>query len=545
MNKLSIKNKLTKVLENSLKELNIDFDFNIDVTIEKSQNKQGSDYFTNISQILSQKINLPPMEIANNIKEKIKDNDFIDEITISNLGLINFSLKKEFILSYINKIISEKSNYGRNNYGNGKKVNIEFLSVNPTEKILINHGIEITYGDNLARLLSFSGFDVTKECYVNDSLDETNDLGISIKEKYKEICNMNNQFLENDRDEKNVIEIAKEIYSEYGDSKLVDDIHFFRQKGIDIFLKKIKADLDYYRVNFNTFTSEQSLYDKCLVEDIINKLNKSGNCYIKDNTLWLKTTSYGDEKDRILIKNNGNYTYLTPYIAYHLDKINYGYNRIINVLVEDKKEYKTQLESSLKILETKNSILDIKTLPKVKLIKNNKELKWSKWTESSITLMELIDEVGINATRYFFSSHNKDNSLIDFNIDLALKQSNENPIYYIENANAKISSILRKYRKVTILEEYLTLKNNATYIILDKLIQFEDIVLDATKKENPSIVASYIYELVDLFYSIYSNKKFIMEDENINIEEINLLIAIQIVIQNSLDLLGIIPKEEM
>lgn len=540
MNKLSIKNKLTKVLENSLEELNIKFNSDIEIIIKRSSSEQNGDYFTDIALFLSEKMKLPCIVIANKIAEKVKNTNFIDKITVSSQGFINFYLKKEFILSYINKIINEKGNYGKNNNGKGKKINIQFLSANPFEILNINHGMELTYGDNLARILIFNGFDVTKEYYINDVGDQIKKLGISIKEKYKEICNINYCTPEDSYFGKEIIKIANEIYTEYGDNKIGNEIYFFQEKGIDIFLKNLKKELDYYRVNFNTFTSEKSLYDQCLVEDIINKLRESGNCYIKDDALWLKTTDPSDRQDSILIKSDGDYTYLISNIAYHINKINRGYNKIVDVLVANHDENINQLKSALTILDQDEDILDIKILPIL-------TLKTSKTNEEIITLRDLVNEIGVNEMRYFFSLHPLDNK-IDFNIDQALKKSNENPIYYIEKINAKISAILRNYRKIAILQEKyldLTLNNDNAYIILKKLMDFEDIVIDAAKKEAPNLIAKYVYELADLFHSFYLNEKFITDSEEKIVEKINLLIAIQIVIENSLDLLGIIPREEL
>lgn len=540
---MSIKTKLTSMLKKSLDKLNIELEN--DIVIEKPAKKENGDYSTNIALTLTKKLHQSPMEIATNIKENLEKEDVIEDIQIASPGFINIYLKKEFLLSYINKIITENKNYGKNNIGNNKKINIEFVSANPTGILHIGHGRGATYGDNLARIMNFSGYDVTKEYYVNDAGNQMNNLGISIKERYKELCGLECNLPENGYHGKEIIDLAKKIYEEYGNQKLESDIEFFKQQGLETLLSQIKKDLDRYRVNFNIFTSEQSIYDKCLVEDVLSKLRNSNQCYVKDDALWLKTTQYGDEKDRVLIKSDGNYTYLTPDIAYHIDKINRGYDELIDVLGSDHHGYINRLKAALTMLGKDSNILDIKILQMVRLIKDGEELKLSKRTGKTITLMELVDEIGVNATRYFFSSHSLDTSM-DLNIDLALKQSNENPVYYIEYANARICSILKKYHKKPIpLEQYVNLNSKETYTILNKLIEFEDIVISSAKKESPHIIANYIYDLATLFHSYYAKDKIITEDEKSTEEKINLLLAIQIVIQNALDLLGIIPREEM
>lgn len=540
---MSIKTKLTSMLKKSLDKLNIELEN--DIVIEKPAKKENGDYSTNIALTLTKKLHQSPMEIATNIKENLEKEDVIEDIQIASPGFINIYLKKEFLLSYINKIITENKNYGKNNIGNNKKINIEFVSANPTGILHIGHGRGATYGDNLARIMNFSGYDVTKEYYVNDAGNQMNNLGISIKERYKELCGLECNLPENGYHGKEIIDLAKKIYEEYGNQKLESDIEFFKQQGLETLLSQIKKDLDRYRVNFNIFTSEQSIYDKCLVEDVLSKLRNNNQCYVKDDALWLKTTQYGDEKDRVLIKSDGNYTYLTPDIAYHIDKINRGYDELIDVLGSDHHGYINRLKAALTMLGKDSNILDIKILQMVRLIKDGEELKLSKRTGKTITLMELVDEIGVNATRYFFSSHSLDTSM-DLNIDLALKQSNENPVYYIEYANARICSILKKYHKKPIpLEQYVNLNSKETYTILNKLIEFEDIVISSAKKESPHIIANYIYDLATLFHSYYAKDKIITEDEKSTEEKINLLLAIQIVIQNALDLLGIIPREEM
>ena len=540
---MSIKTKLTSMLKKSLDKLNIELEN--DIVIEKPAKKENGDYSTNIALTLTKKLHQSPMEIATNIKENLEKEDVIEDIQIASPGFINIYLKKEYLLSYINKIITENKNYGKNNIGNNKKINIEFVSANPTGILHIGHGRGATYGDNLARIMNFSGYDVTKEYYVNDAGNQMNNLGISIKERYKELCGLECNLPENGYHGKEIIDLAKKIYEEYGNQKLESDIEFFKQQGLETLLSQIKKDLDRYRVNFNIFTSEQSIYDKCLVEDVLSKLRNSNQCYVKDDALWLKTTQYGDEKDRVLIKSDGNYTYLTPDIAYHIDKINRGYDELIDVLGSDHHGYINRLKAALTMLGKDSNILDIKILQMVRLIKDGEELKLSKRTGKTITLMELVDEIGVNATRYFFSSHSLDTSM-DLNIDLALKQSNENPVYYIEYANARICSILKKYHKKPIpLEQYVNLNSKETYTILNKLIEFEDIAISSAKKESPHIIANYIYDLATLFHSYYAKDKIITEDEKSTEEKINLLLAIQIVIQNALDLLGIIPREEM
>ena len=542
---MSIKNIIGHIIKCSLDKLNTD-NINInDINIEIPAKKENGDYSSNIALTLTKKLHKSPMDIANTIVSNIEDNDIIEEIKIANPGFINFYLKKEFLLNQINKILEENRNYGRNNAGNGKKINIEFVSANPTGILHIGHGRGATYGDTLARIMSYSGYDVTKEYYVNDAGNQMNNLGISIKERYNELCGLECNLPEDGYHGQEIITIASLIYDDYKDTKLNETVEYFKQKGLEILLDKIKKDLDHYRVNFDIFTSEQSLYDKGKVDEALNILKNNNHCYINENALWLKTSEYGDEKDRVLIKSDGNYTYLTPDISYHLDKINRGYEEVIDVLGADHHGYINRLKASMTMLGKDSNIIDVRILQMVRLIKDGSELKLSKRTGKTITLMDLVEEIGVNATRYFFASHSLDTSM-DFNIDLALKQSNENPVYYIEYANARICSILKNYKKKPEkCDKYTTLNDEAAYIILNKLIAFEDVVISASKKKEPHIIANYVYDLASEFHSYYASSKMITEDEKATLERMNLIVAIQIVINNALDLLGIIPREEM
>ena len=543
---MSIKTTIGHMIKCSLNKISqvepIEFG---NIVVEIPAKKENGDYSSNIALTLTKKLHKSPMDIAQLIIDNIDKGDVVEDIKIAPPGFINFYLKKDYLLKQINVILDQKRNYGKNNIGEGKKINIEFVSANPTGILHIGHARGATYGDNLARIMNYSGFDVTKEYYINDAGNQMNNLGISIKERYKEICGLECNLPENGYHGKEIITLAQSIYNDYNDTKLNEDIEFFKQQGLEQLLDQIKKDLDIYRVNFNVFTSEQSLYDKCLVDDTLSQLRNNGHCYIAEDALWLKTSEYGDEKDRVLIKNDGNYTYLTPDIAYHVDKINRGYDELIDVLGADHHGYINRLKASLTMLGKNSDILDIKILQMVRLIKDGEELKLSKRTGKTITLMDLVDEIGVNATRYFFASRSLDTSM-DFNIDLALKQSNENPVYYIEYANARICSILKNYNKKPMHhDKYTTLNSEETYTILNKLSDFEDVVISASLKKEPHLIANYVYDLATLFHSYYAKEKMITEDEIATSERMNLIIAIQIVIENALDLLGIIPREEM
>ena len=541
--KINRNEEIKQIIAKSLDSLNIEYNSD-EIIIDTPKLENNGDYSTNIALILTKKLKKPPLEIANLIKENINSNIFA-KVEIASPGFINIYLKKERLYQEINKILTEGKNYGKNNLGNNKKILLEYVSANPTGTLHIGHGRGATYGDNLSRIMSYCGYDVTREYYINDAGNQMNNLGISIKERYKELCNLPFNIPEDGYHGKEIVAIAKTIYDSYKEEKLTENIEYFKQVGLNVLMQQIKKDLDNYRVNFDVFTSEQSLYDKGEVENVLNQLKKNNDCYIKEDALWLNTSKYGDEKDRVIVKNDGNYTYFLPDIAYHVNKIKRGYQELIDVLGADHHGYINRLKASLEILGYDSSILNVKILQMVRLLKDGEEVKISKRTGKTITLNDLIDEVGINATRYFFASKSLDTQM-DFDLSLAVKNSNENPVYYIEYANARIASLLNNYKKeIATKEEYKTIEEPLAYTIMNKLLKFTDTIIVAAKKQQPHIICNYVYELTSLFHTYYSSTKFITDDEEYTNDRIALLSAIKIVINNSLNLIGIIPREQM
>lgn len=541
---MNMKDQLKLDIQQALLKLNIQKETN-DIMIEIPKTPVNGDYSTNIALTLSSLLHTSPKEIAtqimNNFQSKI-----VKKMEVAGPGFINFFIKEDCLFQVLEDIIKLKKNYGKSNIGAGKKVNVEYVSVNPTGIMHVGHGRGATYGDNLSRILSFTGYDVTKEYFINDAGNQMYNLGISIKERYKELLGIDSSLPEDGYHGKEIITIASQIQEEYQDTKLNEDIEFFKQYGLKYLLNQIKIDLDKYRVNFDVWTSEQTLYNEGRIEEVMMALRKNNQCYISENALWLKTSLYGDEKDRVLVKSDGNYTYLVPDIAYHAYKYSRNFDELIDILGADHHGYVPRLKASLQILGYDVNKLDVKILQMVRIIKDGEEIKLSKRTGKTITLNDLIDEAGVNATRYFFSSKSIDTQM-DFNLDIATKENNENPVYYIEYANARISSILRKNKnyKTEPKEKYMYLDNELTYNILNKLYEFKDVVENASNKRLPHLIANYVYELAGKFHNYYSNIQLVTDNEEETEEHLLLIQAIQIVINNSLNLLGIIPRDEM
>ena len=514
---------------------------NIDIIIEIPADKKNGDYSSNIALKLTKDLKLNPHDIALKIKENII-NENIDKIDIAGPGFLNFYLKKDYLFQNINDVLREKDNYGASNIGNGKKINLEYVSANPTGFLHIGHARGASYGDSLSRILKFAGFDVTREYYINDAGNQINNLEKSIIVRYHNLCGIEEELPENGYHGKDIIEVAKNIYNEYNDNA---PIEIFRKKGVEFLLSKIKSDLKKFRVDFDMWSSETDLYKSGAVDNTLNKLKSSGNTYINDNALFLKTTLYGDEKDRVLVKSDDNNTYLLPDIAYHMNKYSRGYDRLIDVFGADHHGYINRLKAAIKILGENPDKLDIKILQMVRLIKNNEEIKMSKRTGKTLTLDELVEDVGVDAARYFFSMRSLDTQL-DFDLELASSKSNENPVYYVGYAHARIKSILRDYnKKINPIDKYETIESEYAINLLNKIYEFKNTVINSALKEAPHIIINYVYELAHLFHTFYAHEKILTNDEKNTSERINLITATAITIKNACNLIGVEAPEKM
>lgn len=532
---------LKEIIDKALEKDNI---HNTNYIIEVPNDKKNGDFSTNVAMELTKILRKNPRDIANNIVTNIEENNIIDRIEIAGPGFINFYLKKSYLLSGINEIIELGDDYGKSTIGNHKKINIEYVSANPTGILHVGTARGASYGDNLSRIMSFAGFDVTREYYVNDGGNQINNLGVSIKTRYSNLCGMNLEMPEDGYYGNEIIEIAKEIYEEYADKKIGESLEYFTELGIDKLLGRIKKDLKDFRVEFDVWTSEKAIRKSGRIEKCLKILEEEGNIYKEDGATWLKTTRYGDDKDRVIIKNDNTYTYLVPDIAYHLDKMDRGYDELIDVFGADHHGYITRLKSSIQALGYDSNKLDIKILQMVKLIKDKEEIKMSKRTGKTITISELVEEVGINASRYFFATKSLDTQM-NFDIDLAMKQSNENPVYYVEYAHARICSILRNMNNIEKIENYETITSEESFELLNKVYEFKDVVEMSAQKRMPHLITNYVYELATLFHSYYSHEKIISDDIKYTMERINLIKTVKITIKNALNLIGVEALEKM
>ena len=544
-----VSNKIVTIIKNALKNVyNLE---NIDslVMVEIPKLKDHGDFSSNIALRLAKVLKNSPINIANSLKGELENNDFIEKVEVVVPGFLNFFVKKDSLSEIINKIIDQGKDYGRNNFGKNEKVMVEYVSANPTGDLHLGHARGAAYGDSLTRVLKFSGYDCLREYYVNDAGNQIEVLGESLYQRYLEALGYEFDLEKigyQGKDVKNIAsKIAKDIKEKYVHDDSDDRKLYFKKVGRELELSKIKKDLDLYRVSFDHYQSELDLYKDGKVKNTLEALKNSGFTYDLDGALWLRTTDFGDDKDRVLIKSDGSYTYLLPDIAYHKDKFDRGYDHLINLFGADHHGYIIRLKAGLKILGYNSDNLDIQIVQMVRLMENGIELKMSKRTGNAITIRELCEDVGVDVARYFFISK-PIVSHLDFDLDLARKHSSENPVYYIQYAYARCASILRRVKEVKKLETYSLLTNDKEVSILKELASFEQILVDICKYKEVNILCNYAYRLASLFHSYYNECKVIDEtNSELTTERLALVKAIKITLENALNLLGIEVKEDM
>ena len=538
---MDIKKDLKNIINESLSKMNID---GVSFIVEVPKNKENGDYSTNVAMELTKVLRKNPREIAEEIVANIDKGNIIDRIVIAGAGFINFYINNSYLLKGIDEIIKLDKDYGKSNIGNKKKINIEYVSANPTGILHVGTARGASYGDNLSRIMSFAGYDVTREYYINDGGNQIHNLGLSIKARYDNICGKELNMPEDGYHGEEIIEIAQGIYDEFGDSKLDAEISYFTNLGVSKLLQRIKDDLKNFRVEFDVWSSEMAIRNSGKIEECLASLEKNGNIYEAEGAKWLRTTKYGDDKDRVVVKHDGSYTYLVPDIAYHLDKIHRGFDSLIDVFGADHHGYVSRLKASIDALGYDSKILDVKLLQMVKLIRDGEEVKMSKRTGQTITINELVEEVGLNASRYFFAAKSLDTQM-NFDITLATKKSTENPVYYIEYAYARICSILNNVKEKIEVNNYETIESEYALNLIKKAYEFKDVVEMSAEKQIPHILTNYVYELATLFHTYYSHEKIISDAIKYTSERINLINAVKITIGNALNLIGIVAREKM
>ena len=552
-----MKTELASIISSALDQI-LDDSSTIDIHIERPKTLEHGDYSTNIALQLTKILKKNPREIAQLIIEKVGLDPSIDRLEIAGPGFINFYLSSAGKSSIINSIFSQSTNYGHNLTGKNQKLQVEFVSANPTGPLHIGHGRGAAIGDSLARIMQANGWDVTREFYYNDAGQQINNLALSVQSRIKGIKPDDANFPEDGYRGEYILEIA-DAYSNLKtvkvDGEIVkangnpDDIENIKRFSVAFLRNEQNIDLAAFQTTFDVFTLESTFYQNKDVEKVLDLLEKNGFSYQKDDATWLKTTNFGDDKNRVMIKSDGSYTYFVPDVAYHLNKWERGFVRVINEQGADHHSTITRVRAGLQGLNLSipKDWPDYVLHQMVTVTKNNQEVKISKRAGSYVTLRDLIDEVGSDATRYFLLARKPDSQLI-FDIDLAKSQTNDNPVYYIQYAHARICAVLNqanvKPEDLQNFDEAL-LTSSHEHQLIKRLSAFPEIISLSASETSPHYIATFLKDLASDFHSYYNANKFLSDDKALQNARLALIGATKIVIKNGLQLLGISAPEKM
>lgn len=523
------------------------------IHLEAPRDKANGDYATNIAMQLTKLAKKPPRAIAEAILENLETSGtVIEKIEIAGPGFMNISIRKDYLADVVKAVLAQGADYGRSNAGGNQKIQVEFVSANPTGDLHLGHARGASVGDSLCNVLDYAGYNVSREYYINDAGNQINNLAYSLEARYKQALGQDAEMPEDGYHGKDIIEIAQAMANEHGEALLEKSAEerfaFFRSHGLKVELAKLQQDLADFRVNFDEWYSETSLYENGKIEVALDKLRANGHVFEEEGATWFRSTTFGDDKDRVLIKNDGSFTYLTPDIAYHEDKIARGFEKLINIWGADHHGYIPRMKAAIQALGNGNDTLEVSIIQMVQLYKDGEKMKMSKRTGKAVTMRELVEEVGLDAVRYFFAMRSGD-SHMDFDLDLAVSQSNENPVFYAQYAHARISSILRSAAEqgFSASEDQLNLLQAEKEIdVLKKVGDFPQVVADAAKIRSPHRLATYIQELAATFHSFYNAEK-VLDDSNEDMTRarLALITAVRTTIANALRLIGVSAPEKM
>ncbi len=549
-----ITNALSVILEEFSKEYEAIKTLEIDYSIIIPDNKDHGDYSVNIAMKLSRYLRKSPKDVAEDIVSKLRSKNLLETISkieVAGAGFINFYIDKSYYAEVLKDIVTN-DNYFHIGVGKNKRVLIEYVSANPTGPLHIGHGRGAAYGDSLARLLSYVGYNVDTEYYINDAGNQMNNLGLSVYARMKQKVDKEYPFPENGYHGDYINDIADLLEKERTDILDIDEkeaIDISTSKAIDIILAEIEGSLKDFRVDIGSYYSEKTLYNRGLVDKVLDKLDKQGSIYEEEGALWFSSSKYCDDKDRVLKKSSGEYTYLSPDIAYHDDKYDRGYDLLIDIWGADHHGYVSRMRSAIEALGYNNNAFKVQLIQMVSLIKDGSRVSMSTRSGEFIPLSYLLDEVGVDATRYFYNMRSFD-SQFDFDLDLAKSKSSDNPVYYVQYGHARAYSLLSNAKDKG--HKFISC-NGLDRLILDSEIQiikfimkFKDILRQSAESYEPHRIAYYLQELASLFHSYYYANRVIVDDDKILTDaRLTLAMAVAKSIKTGLEILGVNSPERM
>ncbi|WMZ56136.1 arginine--tRNA ligase [Staphylococcus pseudintermedius] len=546
-----VKQTLIQEIEKSIQRANI-VESIPEIKIEIPKDTKNGDYATNIAMVLTKLAKRNPREIAQLIVDHLDtEAAHVKKIDIAGPGFINFYLDSSYLNAVIDQALELDTQFGRVAESKNKKILVEYVSANPTGDLHIGHARNAAVGDTLCNILDAAGYDVTREYYINDAGNQITNLAKSIEARYLQHLGQKAEMPADGYHGQDIKNIGADLAKKQPNlMDLSDDerLKTFRQLGVDYEMAKLKQDLADFNIHFDNWFSETSLYEKGEIKAVLERMKENGYTYEQDGATWLRTTDFKDDKDRVLIKKDGTYTYFLPDIAYHYDKFQRGNDNLINLFGADHHGYINRLRASLETFGVDSDRLEIQIMQMVRLMQDGEEVKMSKRTGNAITLREIMDEVGIDAARYFLTMRSADTHF-DFDMALAKEQSQDNPVYYAQYAHARICSILRQAEaqgyQVEKGADYQTITNDKAIELLKKVAEFEPMIEGAAEARAPHRVTNYIQDLAAHFHKFYNAEKVLTEDQAKTKAHLALIDAVRITLRNALQLVGVTAPEQM
>ena len=552
-----MKDQLRQAIKAALQQCCTDKTLSSEVSLDEIQleipkNPEHGDFSTNLALTLAKPERKAPRKIAEILVAALQGNSLCDKIEIAGPGFINFRLAATCWYNVLDQIADQGKKYGFSNIGNGTKIQVEFVSANPTGPLHIGHGRGAVVGDAVAAVLQAAGFDVQREYYINDAGNQILTLGRSILLRLRELQGVAIEFPEDGYQAGYVVELAAKYRSDQGELTDVSEteaIELCARFGIAEVLKWIETDLQAFGIHFDHWYSEKSLYDRGMVDQELKKLAEKGLSFEQDDALWLRTTDFGDDKDRVLIKSDGSYTYFASDVAYHMEKFDRGFDRVIDVWGADHHGYIPRMKAMLAGLGHSPDDLEVLLIQMVNLLRDGKPYIMGKRSGNFITLKEVVDEVGRDACRFFFLMRRCDSQL-DFDLELAKQQSSDNPVFYVQYAHARICSINRNAADSGLEQpsgsvDYQRLELTEELALVKQLARFPETVVGAALSYEPHRIIFYLQDLAAQFHSYYNRHRVLVDDPETSRARLALVNAVRTVLANALQLLGLSAPERM
>jgi arginyl-tRNA synthetase len=562
-------------------------ELDVRVQVDPTKDKTHGDFATNLAMMLAKPAGLPPREMAAKIIALLPSKAEVVKVEMAGPGFINFFVDDQAKFAVVGQVLTQQADFGRAQIGQGRSVLVEYVSANPTGPLHVGHGRGAAYGASLANLLAFAGFDVTREYYVNDAGRQMDILATSVWLRYLALCGEAFDFPSNGYKGDYIYAISRQLHQQHGDTLRKPAFEVFagvcadegqdggdKEQHIDDLIARAKAllaaqydavfqlalhdiladieqDLGEFSVTFDNWFSERSLMNTGVVDAALEKLQASGKVYEQNGALWFKSTDYGDEKDRVVVRENGLKTYFASDIAYHFNKLERGFDILIDIWGADHHGYIPRVKAAMQAMETNPDALEVLLVQFAILYRGGERAQMSTRSGQFVTLRELRDEVGSDAARFFYVQR-KSEQHMDFDLDLAKSKSNENPVFYIQYAHARICSVLAQaadkglvWDKAQGLANLALLSSEYETDLASKLAQFPDLVGRAAVAREPHQIAYYLKDLAHGLHSYYNNEQFIVEDEALRHARLTLIVAVQQVLQNGLAILGVSAPEKM